>query len=215
MKRTRSNPLRLVFVLVGLLWLLPSVQYGVAQAKVSIIANLILGPTLLPLWIAHEQGLFAKQGVEPEVVLVEGDVSRRIGNDTPFGVIGIPAAMSAVSDGRDLKVVVTLDAARVTGHLVARRDIKSPDALRGKRFGVGSIGAGYWILSMLALDHLGLDPKRDGISFVELGTVPKLVQALEDGSIDAVVIDRGQSAQLGAKGFSLLLDMYPANIEGV
>src|SRR5262245_49625151 len=110
MKRIQRSSIRLVFVLVGLLWLLPSVQYGVAQAKVSIIANLILGPTLLPLWIANEQGLFVKQGVEPEVVLVEGDVSRRIGNGIPFGVIGIPAAMSAVSDGRDLKVVVTLDA---------------------------------------------------------------------------------------------------------
>ena len=45
--------------------------------------------------------------------------------------------------------------------------------------------------------------------------MPQLVQALQDGTIDAVVIDRGQSAQLTGKGFSLLLDMYPANILGV
>jgi len=92
-----------------------------------------------------------------------------------------------VSEGRDLKVLVTLKAARVTGHLMARRDIQAPDALRGKRLGVGRIGAGLWIHSILALDHLGLDPERDGISFVELGTVPKLVQALKGGGIDAVV----------------------------
>ena len=80
---------------------------------------------------------------------------------------------------------------------------------------MGRIGAGYWIHSILALNHLGLDPERDRISFVELGSVPQLVQALEDGRIDAVVIDPGQSAQLRGKGFSLLLDMHPENILGV
>ena len=49
----------------------------------------------------------------------------------------------------------------------------------------------------------------------EIGYVPQLVQALEAGGIDAVVIDPGQSAQLRGKGFSLVLDMYPANILGV
>jgi ABC-type nitrate/sulfonate/bicarbonate transport system substrate-binding protein len=215
MKQIRTNPLWPVLVLIGLLWGLPGAQSAVAPTKVVVIANLIVGSNLLPLWIAHEQGLFAKQLIDAQVLLVEGDVSRRIGDDVQFGVIGIPAAISAVSEGRDLRVLATLDAARVTGHLVARRDIQTPDALRGKRLGVGRIGAGYWIHSILALDQLGLDPKRDGISSVELGTVPKLVQALEDGGIDAVVIDPGQSAQLRGKGFSLLLDMYPANILGV
>jgi ABC-type nitrate/sulfonate/bicarbonate transport system substrate-binding protein len=213
MKRSTLKRLYGAFAIAASLWL-PGPESVSAQTKVS-IANLIVSSSHLPLWIAHEQGLFARQGIDAQVLLVERDVSRRIGDDVPFGVIGIPAAISAVAEGRDLKVLVTLDAARVTGHLVARPDIKTPEALRGKRFGVGRIGTGFWIHSILALDHLGLDPKRDGISFVELGTVPQLVQALEDGRIDAVVIDPGQSAQLRGKGFSLLLDMYPANILGV
>lgn len=211
--RRMIRPLWFVALLGGLLWLLPGAH--AAAPTTAVIANLIVGSNLLPLWIAHDQGLFAKEGIDAQLLLVEGDVSRRIGDGVPFGVIGIPAAILAVSEGRDLKVLVTLDAARVTSHLVAARNVKTPDALRGKRFGVGRIGAGLWIHSILALDHLGLDPKRDGISFVELGSVPQLVQALEDGRIDAVVIDPGQSAQMRGKGFSLLLDMYPANISGV
>src|SRR5439155_1028594 len=163
----------------------------------------------------YEQGLLRDAlGRAAEILIVE-DASRRISGDIPFGVIGVPAAISAVADGRDLKLLATLDAARVTGHLVARGDIKTPDALRGKRLGVNRIGTGAWIHSILALDHLGLDPKRDGISFVEFGSVPQLVQALEAGAIDAVVVDPGQSTQLRSKGFTLLLDMYPANISGV
>src|SRR5712691_4539519 len=206
MKRMKMNPFWRLPVFIALLWLLPGAQVTSAQTKVSIV-NLIVSSSHLPLWIAHEQGLFARQGIDVEILIVEGvSASRRIAGDIPFGVIGIPAAISAVSEGRDLKVLVTLDAARVTGHLVARRDIKTPDALRGKRCGVNRVGTGAWIHSVLALDHLGLDPKRDGISFVEIGNVPQLVQALEAGGIDAVVIDPGQSAQLTGKGFSLLLD---------
>ncbi|HEV8532684.1 MAG TPA: ABC transporter substrate-binding protein [Methylomirabilota bacterium] len=215
MKRIKMNPFWRWPVSIALLWLLPGAQAISAQTKVS-IANLIVSSSHLPLWIAHEQGLFARQGIDVELLIVEGvDASRRIAGDIPFGVIGIPAAISAASEGRDLKVLVTLDAPRVTGHLVAGRDIKTADALRGKRLGVNRLGTDAWIHSILALDHLGLDPQRDGISFVEIGNVPQLVQALEAGGIDAVVIDPGQSAQLRGKGFSLLLDMYPANISGV
>ena len=215
MKQMKINPFWHLPVFIIPLWLLSGAEVASAQTKVS-IANLIVSSSHLPLWIAHEQGLFARQGIDAEILIVDGvGASRQIAGDIPFGVIGIPAAISAVSEGRDLKVLVTLDAARVTGHLVAKRDIKTPDALRGKRFGVNRIGTGAWIHSILALDHLGLDPKRDGISFVEIGNVPQLVQALEAGGIDAVVIDPGQSAQLRGKGFSLVLDMYPANISGV
>ena len=215
MQQLKINPLGRLAVFVALLWLLPGAQVASAQTKVSIV-NLIVSSSHLPLWIAHEQGLFAKHGIDAQILIVEVEgASRRIGGDIPFGVIGIPAAISVAAEGRDLKVLVTLDAARVTSHLVARGDIKTPDALRGKRFGVNRIGTGAWIHSILALGHLGLDPKRDGISFIEIGSVPQLVQALEAGAIDAVVIDPGQSAQLRGKGFSLLLDMYPANILGV
>jgi NitT/TauT family transport system substrate-binding protein len=184
-----------------------------AQTKVS-IANLIISPSHLPLWIAHERGLFAKQGIDAQVLIFD-DAHLRIAGDIQFGVIGIPAAILLVAEGRDVKVLVSLDTPRATGHLIVRREIKTPVDLHGKRLGVNRIGAGVWISSMLALNHLGLDAKRDGITFVEIGGAPQLAQALEAGKIDAVVIDPAQSAQLRGKGFSLLLDLYPAEISGV
>ncbi|MGH9465581.1 MAG: ABC transporter substrate-binding protein, partial [Thermoanaerobaculia bacterium] len=129
--------------LVALLWLPSGAQVASAQTKVS-IANLIVSSSHLPLWIAHDQGLFAGHGIVAEIRIAD-DAIRAISADTPFGVIGIPAAISAMAEGRDLKVVATLDSARVTGHLVAGRDIKTSDALRGKRIGVNRIGTGAWI----------------------------------------------------------------------
>lgn len=100
--------------------------------------------------------------------------------------------------------------------LVARPDIKTLEDLRGKRFGVTRIGTGFWIHAMLASEHLGLEPKRDRISFVEVGGgEPRMVQALEAGEFDAPMLGPAQSSQLTSKGFSMLLDMYSANISGV
>ena len=206
------NSLWRVAFLIALLWL-SGAKLAFAQTKVS-IASLIVNSSYLPLWVAHEHGLFAKQGIDAQILILEA-AFRRIGSEVPFGVVGIPAAMLALAEGQDLKVLLPIDTPRVTAHLVAARDIKTPEALRGKRFGTATIGAGAWIHSILALDHLGLDPKRDGISLIEIGGVAQQVQALEAGRIDAVVIEPGQSAQLTAKGFSLILDMYPANISGV
>jgi ABC-type nitrate/sulfonate/bicarbonate transport system substrate-binding protein len=201
-------------VFVALLWLLPHAQGPSAQTKVSII-HAVVGPGETPLWIAHEQGLFGKQGIDVQILLQETPgVARRITGDIQFGQIGIPAAMAAVVEGIDLKILAPVTSARAVNHLVARPEVKTPEDLRGKRFGVFGIGTGFWIQAMLALEHLRLDPTRDRISFVEVGNLPRMARALEAGDIDAAILDPGRSSQLQGKGFSMLLDMSTANISG-
>jgi NitT/TauT family transport system substrate-binding protein len=209
MKQTTRNSAWHLAALVTVLWLLSNAQVASAQERVS-ISHIVIGPNQVPLWIAHEQGLFAKHGIDAQLL------HETTTGDFQFRVFGTPAMIAAVAAGRDLKVLVSLDSGRVISHLVARPDVKSPDDLRGKRFGVTRIGTGFWIFSMLALEHLGLDPKRDRISFVEVGgDLPQLVQALEAGEIDAAMLDPAQSTQLRGNGFSLLLDMSPAKISAV
>lgn len=213
MKPTRLNSLWHFALFVALL--LPSAQIASAQTQISII-HAVVGPSEIPLWIAHEQGLFAKHGIDAQILLQETPgVARRITGDIQFGVIGIPATIAAVVEGRDLKILAPTSSARATTHLVAHPDVKTPNDLRGKRFGVFGIGTGFWIHAMLALEHLGLDPKRDHITFVEVGNLARMARALEAGDIDAAMLDPARSSQLRGKGFSMLLDMYPANISAV
>jgi ABC-type taurine transport system substrate-binding protein len=44
--------------------------------------------------------------------------------------------------------------------LVVRKGIDTPEDLRGKSFGVQSIGGGFWLSTMVALEGLGLDPDK-------------------------------------------------------
>jgi len=196
------------------LWLLLCTQIASAQTRVSIIHG-VGGPGETPAWIAHEQGLFAKQGIDVQILLQEtAGVVDRITGDIPFGIIGVPAVMLAATEGRDLRILVPINSPRAVNHLIARPEVKTPQELRGKRFGTFRIGAGFWIQAVLALEHLGLDPERDRISFVEVGNLSRTARALEAKEIDAAILDPARSSQLQSKGFSMLLDMSRANISG-
>ena len=189
---------------------------GTRVASGQVRINLLYvgaGPSFgLPLATAQEHELFAKHGVEVRLVFVPGPDVPRLTKDNPLGYIGPPAVLLKAAEGSELKILGSFIADRAAGQLVARPEITKPEELRGKRVGVRALGAALWIQTMLALEHLGLDPNRDNITALPIGDSPQLVQALEAGTIDAAVLSSAQSRQLTTKGFSVLLDLYPANL---
>ena len=83
--------------------------------------------------------------------------------------------------------------------------------MRGKRLGARVIGAGLWISTILALERLALDPRRDDITILPIGNPVQIFHALEQGEIDGALISAAQSRELQAKGFPVLLKDYPPN----
>ena len=74
------------------------------------------------------------------------------------------------------------------------------------------IGAGLWISTILALEQLALDPRRDEITILPVGNPVQIFRALEQGEIDGALVAAAQSRELQAKGFSALLKEYPPDI---
>lgn len=182
--------------------------------KINLLYLGAVGLGIVPLSIAHQQGLFRKHGADVQLVPVPGTQVPKLTPEYPFGYIGAPAAVMRAAEGVDLRILASFDNGRLSNHLVARPGINKPEDLRGKRLGARVTGAALWIHSILALEQLGLDPQRDNISILPIGDPPQIAQALESGSIDSAVLSRAQSKQFIAKGFSVLLDLYPANIYG-
>jgi ABC-type nitrate/sulfonate/bicarbonate transport system substrate-binding protein len=211
MKQIKMDSGWRVAVFLSLFWLPPSIRVASAQSKVNIVHPGAATWSLL-LSVAQEQGLFAKHGIDVQLVSVTETEVPRLTGENPFGCIGAPAALLRAAGGTDLKILGFFNTGRLSSHVVARNDIKKPDELRGKRFGVRALGAGIWIETILALEHLGLDPKRDNISILSVGDRSELGRALETGTIDAAVLSPAQSHRLRAKGFSVLVDLYPAKI---
>jgi ABC-type nitrate/sulfonate/bicarbonate transport system substrate-binding protein len=80
---------------------------------------------------------------------------------------------------------------------------------------VTNLGGTSWLVAMMGLEHLKLDPVRDQIRFRALGNYPVLVQAIETGGIDALIVDPIFSRQLKQKGFRVLAEFHPANAAGI
>jgi NitT/TauT family transport system substrate-binding protein len=131
--------------------------------------------------------------------------------DMHVGLTGGTAVLGAAVAGLDLKILSFLTN-RVTLDLVGRPGIKSADDLRGKRFGTAAIGGTLWMSAILGLEKLGLDVNRDDIRFLVIGDAALLTQALEDGRVDAAVVDMVFSRRLHDKGFSILAELSKLNI---
>jgi ABC-type nitrate/sulfonate/bicarbonate transport system substrate-binding protein len=93
-----------------------------------------------------------------------------------------------------------------------RPEIKEAKDLRGKRFGVTTIGGTTWMASYLTLEHLGLDANRDQIRINAIGNQTILAQALESGIIDATLLDPFLSRGMKLKGLPVLVELRRAKI---
>ncbi|MDZ4343644.1 MAG: ABC transporter substrate-binding protein, partial [Candidatus Binatia bacterium] len=72
---------------------------------------------------------------------------------------------------------------------------------------VTSIGGGTWVFTMLALQHWGLDPKRDNIAIRVVGNDAVRAQALASGAIDGAAVGYAFAATLKQQGFRILADL--------
>ena len=167
-----------------------------------IITHASMSTSAIPLWVAQRQNFFGKYGVKTKVVWVRGNpaqIATLASGDTQIAYGGATTALAAAVGGKELQMVASLSS-RENLDLVARPGINSAKDLRGKRFGIQSIGGGVWKTATVWLEHFGMDEKRDNIQMIVIGDVTILSQALETGRIDATVVPGFLSRRLGRKG---------------
>jgi len=83
----------------------PQGSQSVAPQPLHVVAG-VADPTLLPLWIAFEDGSFSKAGLNVTIDTVGGNVGTEIVSDqADLGVIGVGSALAPVQNGADTSVV--------------------------------------------------------------------------------------------------------------
>ena len=100
--------------------------YTAAAPAKSIIGYAAMSARVVPLWIAEEQGILAKYGVDAEQVFIRGAptlVAGLASGDIHFGSTGGTATLAAIAAGHDLKMVAAFSS-RNTYDLVTRPSIK-------------------------------------------------------------------------------------------
>lgn len=214
MKSTMIRPAPTVFGSLGFLLLLIISRSQAAELPLVRIAHGAFSEKIEVLWIGGEQGFFRKHGVNVEVInirsgpqtmaaLASGDI--QVAYTIPGSVV------SAAASGMDVAFFAGI-INKADGDFVVAPTIRNAEDLKGKRVGVQSIGGGVWSMTMLALEHFGLDPNRDKMVLMIVGDTPVLAQSLGSGGIEAAYLSYTYSKPLKDKGFPLLLDLGKAPI---
>jgi ABC-type nitrate/sulfonate/bicarbonate transport system substrate-binding protein len=163
-----------------------------------------------PLWLAKDAGIFARHGLEADLVTVRSaplQVSALVSNEVQFVRGSASSMLSAAAQGAKLKILLSLFAERASYDFLVSSSITNPRDLRGKKIGVQDFSGLLWSLTMLALREMGLDPQKDNISIQAIGDSTVIAQALATGLIDGAALDKLQSVRLQGLGVKVLLDL--------
>jgi NitT/TauT family transport system substrate-binding protein len=161
------------------------------------------------LFVAIDQGFFAQEGIEVELVQAGGGVATPalIANDLQFS--GSPSvALSADMKGAHLKAIfVGSDQSGFV--LYVQPDIKKFEDLQGKQIGIISRGDTSEIGMRYILAKRNLPD--DFLAYTPMGPGIARVAALESGSFPGALIDSEQAADMRAAGkmggLHLLIDL--------
>ena len=173
-------------VLIGVIFL----QSTASAAGPLLIAYGGFNETMAPLWIGIERGLFRKYGVDVAVLQTRSGQIMMTTLATGGAALVWAAPSSAVSSSAAGMKLGCFAAGnnKLPRELIVRKGIESIEDLRGKTFGVQSIGGGAWLSTMVALDALGLDPERYKLNVRIIGDTGTQAQAIVSGNIDAAVL---------------------------
>ena len=169
--------------------------------------------TVGPMWVGIEKGTFRKYGLDVRLVqLRNGSLSMAtLSSGQVQYNYGSPGnALSAATGGMKIQCVAS-PVHRIPRELIARKEIKTIEDLRGKTFGVQSIGGGFWLQTMIALDQLGIDPDKYGLKMRVLGDTATVTQAIASGGVDATVIPYSFSEAAKRAGANVLADIGKLN----
>lgn len=156
----------------------------------------------LPYAVAIEKGFFKEAGIEVTGVLTSkggGTTVRNVfASDFPYGEVALPAAVAAVAEGFDLRIIHAGTVAH-SNIWMAKLDspLQSIKDIKGKRIGFTSPRSVSQTTMFMILDKIGL--KRDEVTLVSTGAIGAGFTALESGGVDATLASEPQASMYEGK----------------
>jgi NitT/TauT family transport system substrate-binding protein len=171
---------------------------GWAQSRRKVlVAYVAPGITQVIPWVAKEAGLFSKQGIDADVILLTGSprlMQTLLSGDVDYALGGTSSVLRARFRGADPVIVAG------TTNFTGQRVLIRPDSplqrlqeLKGKTVGVTQYGSQGDTFLRDALKKIGLKPDAD-VSILQMGGTPQVASALVAGKVDAAV--SGESSLL-------------------
>jgi len=180
-----------------------------AQGGKATLAFTSFSPSYAPAWIAKEMKIFARNGINAEVIYARGAVlatQALVGGDVSFIVAGVGAAVDATLAGADLVVIASPSVGSETV-LVARKGIASPADLKGQKVAVGSLAGPALLTLKIILKSYGVN--SEDVTYIVTGPTAPRYTALNSGAVDATLLTPPFSLYAKKAGYTLF-DNLPA-----
>ena len=171
-------------------------------------------PHMAPLWVGKDKKFFENHGLDVQLILVNSGslVAQMFAAGELQMTANAPASLvSLAASGEKLSFFLGLSNTSPFT-VVTQPNLRKTEDLKGRKIGTARFGGSSHISALIALEHLGLDLKRDRITLIQTGVDPDRMAALEARAIDAGMLQRVATKVMVGKGFYPLLNMLQAKI---
>ena len=204
MKATNSRRWCVVFLLCACFQSVFQADSAQTNPQKLTVGYTPISGAALPFFIAVEEKLFQKYGLEVSPVFMGGSPlinSAILAGEFPIGYTGGGAIISSRLAGSDL-IAIASPLSVLTIDAWAKPEIKTVNDLRGKRIGVTRFGASTHFAALSMLDSAGI--KSNEVVFIQNGGVGESLAALIGGRVDASLIGYPFGLRAKSAGFPLL-----------
>jgi NitT/TauT family transport system substrate-binding protein len=163
------------------------------------------------IWVAHDAGFFAKEGLDDQIVLIPNGTQLAqvtVAGEVDIASLGGAAALAAAFSGADFKIVGA-NVNKLVFSMYARPEVKRVEDLKGKKIGITRYGTSADISARYALRQHNLDPQKDVI-LLQLGAMSSIGAGLRAGTVDAGMVSPPTQffmEKLGFKEIASITDM--------
>ena len=171
-----------------------------AQQRVTVSHSVRGSLSIGPLLYGIEKGFYRDEGIDLLYVSIRADLGIKalLAGELDY-IYSAGTAIRGAVQGVPVKAL-SFDFTKVFHSLMARPEITSAAALKGKKVAVSSFGATTDVSARVALRALGLDPARD-VTIIALGGDTVRYAALQAGSVQAAMMSLPLNIRLKREGY--------------
>src|SRR5688500_1871357 len=181
-----------------------------AAAQVSAADRVRIGYSSIsgaytPIWVAHDAGYFAKEGLQDDIILIPSGTQLAqvtVAGEIDIGSLNGSSAIAAALQGADLKIIGN-SGNKMVFSLYVRPEIKTVEAMKGKRIGITRFGSAPDISVRYALRRFNINPDKD-LTLIQLGFMATVAAGLQGGSIEGGVVSPPTQFAIDKAGFKEL-----------
>jgi ABC-type nitrate/sulfonate/bicarbonate transport system substrate-binding protein len=171
------------------------------------VAHAFISAETLPIWVALDQKLFEKYGLQVEAVPLQTSAQvapAMTSGDVQIALTTGTGELEFNLSGGD-HVIVAGYSNDMRYFLMAKPDVRRVEELRGKKVGITRRGGAIDIAAHIFAERHGMEYGRD-VAIIELGTAQNQVAGLVAGSVDAAIVALPTNLLAEREGFHVVED---------